>query len=661
MSKKKKQQRSKKKKDRRPGPPAQVALRRLDEVEELIRGGRLADARDRLQAMERLYPGNEDVLILLGQVHHDLQEFGPFQGVAERLHRLAPNRADYLLQLAGAYLLDAHAFLALRAFCRFLERWPDHPRAAEARETLARLEATAPKLLGEVGLTGDDAAEVAALHEEVHSLLTQGKYHQAREVAERLLRLRPQFAPAHNNVGETWFREGRPDEAITSARRVLEFDPDNFHALSNVTRYLFLGGRHEEARQYADRLRAVQSSFTDSWVKKAEAFSLLGDDPAVLDALRGHEQAGKEGEPQNTAVLYHLAGVAAYRLDREDEARGHWRQALRHAPGFNLTQDNLDDLDRPVGTRHAPWPFNLAHWVSLRTVEALLAQVERAGRRGRDEAVGREVRRFLEAHPGVAGVVPALLDRGDRQGRELAFRVALMARTPALTEALRDFAFGRRGPDDLRVQAANAVCEAGLVPAGPTRMWLQGAWAETLLCGFELHGEPVHRHSPPVEELAAQAMEALYDGDGERAEGLLKRALEQEPTAPDLLNNLANAYLAQGREDEARALMREIHERDPDYLFGRVNVAQQHIERGELDRARELLLPLLSRRRLHFSELAALCMGQMSLFLAEGNRAAARQWLQLWENADPDHPQIPEWRERIEPQGWMNRLFSRRR
>jgi tetratricopeptide (TPR) repeat protein len=211
------------------------------------------------------------------------------------------------------------------------------------------------------------------------------------------------------------------------------------------------------------------------------------------------------------------------------------------------------------------------------------------------------------------------------------------------------------------MQAANAACEAGLIPAGPTRLWVQGEWRELLLLGFELHGESTGAHSPPVERLAAEAMEALYEGDGERAERLLKQGLEKEPDAVDLMNNLANAYNLQGRHDEAEALIRQIYERYPDYFFGRVNVAQQHIQNGELERARELLTPLLSQRRLHFSEFAALCMAEMNLFLAEGNREGARRWLELWESMDPEHPQLPEWRDRVRERSWTERLFGRRR
>src|SRR5207244_3317702 len=104
------------------------------------------------------------------------------------------------------------------------------------------------------------------------------KYPQARQLGEKVLARKPDFAPALNNIGETWAREGKLDQAAAAAQGVLAFAPHNFHALSNATRYLALAGRTDEAREYAGRLRAVQSGSPDVWVKKAEAFSILGDD-----------------------------------------------------------------------------------------------------------------------------------------------------------------------------------------------------------------------------------------------------------------------------------------------------------------------------------------------------------------------------------------------
>src|SRR5262249_14298621 len=151
-------------------------------------------------------------------------------------------------------------------------------------------------------------------------------------------------------------------------------------------------------------------------------------------------------------------------------------------------------------------------------------------------------------------------------GREFAFRLATIAETPELMAALRDFALGQRGPDQLRMEAANTACAAGLLSEGPTRLWMRGEWQGIQLLGWELHNEATGGHSRQVEDWAREAMEALYEDDGKRAEDLLRKALEQEPNAPDLLNNLASAYHAQDRWEESEALIRQIHERFPDYF-----------------------------------------------------------------------------------------------
>ena len=62
---------------------------------------------------------------------------------------------------------------------------------------------------------------------------------------------------------------------------------------------------------------------------------------------------------------------------------------------------------------------------------------------------------------------------------------------------------------------------------------------------------------------AVNAMIALHDEDGERAERALKQALALEPEAPELQNNLAMAYEMQGRFEEAEMLVEQVHERYP--------------------------------------------------------------------------------------------------
>src|SRR5437588_11846996 len=103
----------------------------------------------------------------------------------------------------------------------------------------------------------------------------------------------------------------------------------------------------------------------------AEALSFLGDDAGVLAAYAGAQKMRPKPRGGTAAFLEHLAGVAAYRQGREAEARRHWQAALRHQPSFEGIQENLDDLRKPVGQRHAAWPFHLRYWLT----EAVLRQL----------------------------------------------------------------------------------------------------------------------------------------------------------------------------------------------------------------------------------------------------------------------------------------------
>lgn len=636
-------------------------LTRLQEAESLMDRGRWTEAREVLEDLDRRFSNRGEVLGNLVDVYYELKDFRSYEGACERLLKLIPDDPDLTLMLAGAYLTNLRPVLALHTFRRFLQRWPDHERATDVQETIADLEARIEDTLKEIGVSGKEGLELAELHERMQSLLDQGMYEQARKVGERLLQHRPEFIPGLNNLSQIHFLEGRFDQAIDTAQRVLSIDPDNFHALSNLTRYLCLSGRVDEAREWAERLKAVESDVSDVWTKKAEALSYLGDDQGVLDAFEGARQAGCLEPPLGDPMLYHLAAVAAMRQGREKEARRYWEGALKLMPGFQLARANLDDLRKPVGERHAPWPFGIFNWVTKKTVSDVAAVLGRMPQHTDDEAVTRAMQRYLRRHPEIAEVVPLLLDRGDPKGREFALNIAMMANTPEMLEALRDFALSQRGPDAMRNLAAHAVAKAGLLPSGPIRLWLDGEWREILLLGFELHDEPSQQHSPQVEKWLAKATLALRQGKAKQAEKLLKRALEIEPDAPDLLNNLAAAYELQSRSEEAYALVRQVCERYPDYVFARTGLAQLAAYEGKIEEAKTLLEPLLSRQRFHYSEFAAVCRAQIEVHLAEGNLDAARSWLEMWENADPDNPDIEQMRRRLRRSGLLRRFLGQRK
>ncbi len=631
--------------------PARLATRRLfdqlEEVENYLRRKNWPKALDLLLALNRHFPQREEILERLVNTAFEVQDLAIYQMACEGLLRLRHDDADLLCALGSACLKNGRPALAVHSFRRFFDRWPGHEKAEEVRHTLAKLEPVLQKILTDWGMTGPDRVELAALHEEVHALLEQGRFRKCREVADRLLRRRPRFTPALNNSGEAWFREGQYAQAIATARRVLDIDPDNYHALANLTRYLFLSGQTAEARTMADRLQTVTSQATDIWVKKAEALSCLGDDAGVLGVARAADQAGARGRPDQDALLFHLGAVAAFRLGQEDAARDFWRRAMDCLPDFDLVQENLDDLAKPLAERHGPWAFPFNHWFSAKLFGELGSQLKTMPK---DKSVTPMIQAFLRTHPEIVALVPYLLDRGSPEAGEFVLKLAEWAKSPDLLNALRDFALGQRGPDKMRMHAAHLASQAKLFPEGPVRLWIEGAWKDIVLHEYQIHFEPTYNynHSPEVTNLMADGLSAANRGDAVAFEQRFQEALALEPDKPDLLNNLAKAYEQQGRHAEAEALLRQIHQRFPDYLFACTCVARLAIREGDLTKAKALLDPLLDRHRWHHTEFAALSIARIDLLLAEGYRDAAQSWFDLWKRSDPENPHLPGWQVRLQ-------------
>lgn len=616
--------------------PPLALLKGLGEADDLLKRKQPIEARQRLEALDQRYPGNADVLGLLVNANYDLKDTAGYQRAVARLAKLAPNDPDVLLGLAGAYMSSVRPALALRTFRTFLERFPDHPRAGEAGKTVADLEAAMQESLAEIGLLGAEGRAVAELHEEVQSALDQGDFAQVRRAAERLLALKPGFTPVLNNLGQAYMIEGKLDAAIATTQRALESDPGNVHALANLVIYHCRLGRLDEARAWAEQLKRSDRPAADKWTKVAEALSYLGDDAGVLEALRSGEREAEQLRSAG-AVLFHLAAAAELRQGREAEAKRHWKRALKLNPGLDVASENLADLDKPAEARHAPWPFALGNWVTGQMIQRIAAQL--AGKT-RDQAIANATRRFLRQYPEVAAIVPLLLDRGDPQARQFALMLARSAGTPELLAALADFARSQRGPDQMRHEAAMAADQAGLLPDRRLKMWIKGAWTEIQLMGFEISGAPQHPFSPRVEALMIEATRALHAREGAKAERLLRQALEIEPDSPNLLNNLAMALGIQGDNQGAEAMIREIFERHPDYLFARVSVARMHMRDRDFAAAEELLKPLLSRHKLHTSEATTLFGAYVDFYELQGNVEAAKTWLDMWANIDPENPQI---------------------
>jgi tetratricopeptide (TPR) repeat protein len=639
------------------GSPSLALLSGLEEAEELLEEDESEVAVEVLEELRKRYPRRIEVLGLLLDAYQRLQDMWSYQATCERMVALSPHEEEVWLALAGSALSNGQLATARRAFDHFLMHWPESPFAMDAHRSLAGLDELLQSEYDKFGLPVDKGLELFLLHDEINLRLNLGKYELVCQSTENLLVQCPTFAPALNNRSQAHLMLGRVDLAIADARRVLEFEQDNFHALSNLSRFQFLSGRFEDAREVAERLKLVQSDSPDFYVKQAEALSFISDWAGILATLQEAESSGATDPGADVGLLYHLAGVAAAELGQLKAAVKYWKHALKLNSFADLAQQNLDDLKLPIGERNGPWAFPLTSWISRAVIERLVSDIDRAGPKAKNSAIRLRMKKFFEEHPYLERLVPVLLERGDIASREFVIRVASISRLPSIMAALKEFAFGQRGSDQLRYQAALGLLEAKHLSPGTVSLWRDGKWQDTLFTSFEITSEPKVKLPVKLERLAHEAFDAINEGEGAHAEQLLTQVLAELPNDPSMLFNYAVAIAIQGRENEAIARVREIHERFPEYLFARLRLAQDATERKDFKAAHALLDPLLTRNRFHASEYTALCAAHIELLMAEGKEDGAKSWLKMWGDMDPDNPKLMIYEERLMRRGLLSGFF----
>ena len=127
-----------------------------------------------------------------------------------------------------------------------------------------------------------------ALNNRGNTLQELKRFDEALESYERALAIRPNYAEAHNNCGNTLQELKRFDKALESFERALAIRPDFAEAINNRGNTLQKLGRFDEALEGYERALAIRADY-------AEAFNNRGNTLQELkrfdEALESYERA----------------------------------------------------------------------------------------------------------------------------------------------------------------------------------------------------------------------------------------------------------------------------------------------------------------------------------------------------------------------------------
>ena len=616
-------------------PSAKLA-EKINDAYNLIHEGAFARADELLEGLVERYrrcPAVYEAQLYLYQTVSDRSHCA---AVAKRLMELVPRDPDARIMYAQESMVCGRLAIALVNYRLFLERWPNHDYAIKAKSALELLEPECLSKMQAMDLEeADEPLGLMLLHDEILESMECGKFKETVDRCLELLHLAPDFISARNNLALAYYQSGQVEKAAEAAEQTYRLTPENRFAEATLARLQFLNGRSDEANAIADRIVENPPTDVDPLAATIELLSFLGrdEDVVVLSQAANSETV----DPQRLAVILHDLAVAQLRLGDASAARQTWKKCLRISPNFDLAQQNLSDLDASAG--HAPWARPFTSWIPRALVDDKL---KRAFSGGTSLAL-------QESFPALAMLIPALLDRGDPIGREFALRAAKVDKSPAMLDALRQFASGMRGPDDMRYGALSFLCAQGFINSGPHRFYSRGQWTEVKVFTAKITCE--QRGGSRWEELFEIGTAASNRGDYTLAEETFNKILEQDPSNHIAAYNLCSVWLNRdgdaGRQ-RAETKLNELRETVPDYLF--VPIALAHLAAIDHDfvRAAELLRPIWDVKELHVSEAKAFFTTQVLMAVEQRRFEIAEMSLAaLTQIVDQHDPLLTTLRNRI--------------
>ncbi|NEQ97207.1 MAG: tetratricopeptide repeat protein [Cyanothece sp. SIO2G6] len=653
---------------------------------DFLRRGKFEKGREVLTELDQTYPDNPDVLVELANCYAAVNDLYGYQMACEKLIKVDSKQPLFTIGLANSYLASGSLLLALQTFQTIEALWPEHPEIEDVKAKMTVIESELDTILADMKLQNDaESIAIATQHEQVQRHLERSEFKTAVEVGEALLEQAPNLIPLFNNLSLAYFFEGDFSQALACCDRALSQEPDNIHALGNAIRYHFCMGEVEKAEEFVPRLLESEAKGADPWMKKMESLSYLGQYEQVLAVYRQAQAAGDVDE-SSTNYTFHLAATAMARLGQLSDARAIWEGVLEQSSRYSLARENLDDSNQASALRHGAWSFAFNQWIGTSVINNLIIQIQdsnvfaKQAKYSDDEkdTILRELFvNYLEEHPYLNHLIAVWLERGDPKARQFAWMIANAVRSPAHLEAIKSFALGQWGPDEFRYQAAIAAAKEKVMGKKVT-LWLQGEWKEVTLMAYEFHDDPeVDDYPDEVFDKLKQALEGLKQGMQDpdiedeakqtlfaKTEQLLNECLAVVPDAPDIRHNLGAVYQQTEREEEAIALWEQMVQDYPDYVHSRTTLArfylQKETEEG-IEQAQDLLLPLLERDRFHFDHFAEFSDAYLRLLSAQKYEEGARNWLNMWEQVDPENPRLLSWRFKLMTPEEREELLARMR
>jgi len=230
-----------------------------------------------------------------------------------------------------------------------LERFPNsvvlHNISGASNAALKRFDAAIDSYQQALRIKPD----YAEVHNNMGSVMKdKGDLEQAIESYQQALRIKPDYAVAHNNMAKAMKDKGDLEEAIESYKQALRIKPDYAEVHNNMGNALSIKGDLAEAIESYKKALRIKPNFAGAYNNMANAMKDKGD---LEEAIESCKQALKI-KPDYADAYYNMANAMKDKGDLA-EAIESYKQALKIKPNYASAYYNMGNALNEKGSPEA--------------------------------------------------------------------------------------------------------------------------------------------------------------------------------------------------------------------------------------------------------------------------------------------------------------------
>ena len=190
--------------------------------------------------------------------------------------------------------------------------------------------------------------DLAAAHNNLGAALIQSKQRggtidEAIAHYRRALQIKPDFAQAQGNLGTALFLKGQVNEAIAHYQKALEIDPNYAEARYSLGNAFLAEGKYNESITAYENAVRIRPDYFEAHYNLGRVLATIGN---TAEALKEFNEALRINEDSPEA--HYAVGSLLAHMGHREEAIAHLTEALQLKPDYERAKQQLRELSASV-------------------------------------------------------------------------------------------------------------------------------------------------------------------------------------------------------------------------------------------------------------------------------------------------------------------------